>query len=110
MDDARKPKGDAESGLAAVVIGIAVIAAISLVNAHIYVRLWDWMVEPQYGPGPSVQSWYGITLMLNMSRIRKLKESDENVLRRLAHSVIDLYVQVGILVVAGFVAAWYAGW
>lgn len=52
----------------------------ALIQAWTITKLWTWFVAAEYGPGPSMGAWYGISIILGLivgMAILKIDSKDE---------------------------------
>ena len=59
----------------AILVVIAPIGA--LYSAWIFSSIWDLLVRPQYGAGPSYAAWYGFALLFSLAMSSKRKKDDD---------------------------------
>lgn len=104
---------DESSGIDAVIgvaIALLVLAPLgALLSTWGATTLWRWYVEPQYGAGPTAQTWYGLSLLLGMmmfgplANVQRTKSESSNSLtaRVIGGAVVHA---LAVLVVLG--GAW----
>lgn len=79
--------------------------------------VWKWFILTQYGPGPSYQTWYGISLLWQLLSWTIAKEkttdiSDKNI-SVVARSVIATLVNwilIGIVLLVSLFVRFALGW
>jgi hypothetical protein len=87
----------------------------ALLTAKIYSIMWGLLLEPQFGPGPSYQSWYGIACLVSMLTMH-LKKDDSSqgegrspiavAIQDILGSYIGMGIALGIAAFVRFVVGW----
>lgn len=97
-------------------VAIVVLVASPLfafLSALIFRALWNITMAPQYGDGPSLQSWFGIALLVGLMtshlRPQKPKDKEDTFYRRIAAMVGD-YLGRGLVLLFAAVCCWALGW
>ena len=76
-----KMNGSKVSGLDIFVGLVLAIMLVMPINAVLYantaVVIWDWFLTPQYGSGPSLAGWYGISIIVGLLTIHLNSRKDE---------------------------------
>lgn len=69
--------------LAAVALALVLSPITAIIGAKSTSKIWEWFVARDYGPGPSLAAWFGISEIIAMLLAMALlhvarKESDRN--------------------------------
>ena len=85
----------------------------ALLSAKLYSILWGILLEPQFGTGPTYQSWYGISLFIALA-LRHLKRDDDkkdkSVVLVAVESVISGYASILLTIVIALFVRTVVGW
>lgn len=105
-----KPRNLSKSILTlTILVGVTPLSA--LLSAKIYAMIWRLLLSPQFGDGPSYESWYGITILLSVLTHHLLPKPPAEptaeakpLLRAALDSTVAFYVHAGLgLLFAAFV-------
>lgn len=93
-------------------IAIALLPVGALFGAWVYSELWHYLLAPQYGQGPSYESWFGISCiwgLLTQAMIPDKKNEKETVSDFFADVIVSYVKRLFALGLALFVRA-VLGW
>jgi len=91
-------------GLALAFLVAAPICA--LVTAATAETLWAWFMAPQYGRGPSMAAWYGVSLLVALmtARVKRERVETESVI---AAAIVEIlacvFIALALLATAALV-------
>lgn len=100
-----------------VVLAALVVAILSpftgMLHALTFRLLWSWFLAQQYGEGPTLRTWFGIsaiTSLLAGIRHAESKNSGESLSAMIANSVFVSALLLGVVIATGAVARMIWGW
>lgn len=105
-----KSKTSSQLIVLAILVALAPIGA--LYSAWIFSSIWDLLVRPQYGAGPTYESWYGFSTLFSLailSLLTKDTDKDEPATTPLIKLVVSCLLMLMILGIAHAVHA-ILGW
>lgn len=108
---AKKDEGSAALILVMFLFLLTPVSA--LLTAKIFSIAWGLLLAPQYGDGPTYQSWYGVACMTSLitrNLATKQTEPSESVVGSAIRDIIASYAGMGVIVgIAAFVR-FAVGW
>lgn len=72
-------KTKTSSALISFAIVLAIAPLNALYTAWIFSSIWDLLVRPQYGVGPSYAAWYGLATLFSLAMAPWRQKDDEDV-------------------------------
>jgi len=85
----------------------------ALITAKFFTVMWSLLLAPQYGPGPTYESWYGISFLVTLGTLHlqwDQKKTDVGPIVGVLGKIISTWIAWGIsLAVAAFVR-YVLGW
>lgn len=103
-----KPRNWSKSILVLTIL-VGITPLMALLNAKIYGTIWKLLLSPQFGDGPSYESWYGIAILLgvlthHLNPKEVETEPPKSLLRLTAERTVAFYAYAGLaLLFAAFV-------
>lgn len=67
----------ASSVLTSFAIAVVIAPISALYTAWIFSSIWDLLVRPQYGAGPSYAAWYGFATLFSLAMSPWKKDTDD---------------------------------
>lgn len=106
----KKLDGNTEGWQALFIVFLATLAYpfTGWISAKVLQAIWGWFLEPQYGVGPSIRSWFGagmlFTLFVSSLKSAKAKPDDMSRFAFWLRSILfTLMMQGALLLTAGWV-------
>jgi hypothetical protein len=99
----------------AALIGVLLTPFTGIVRALVFRLMWSWFLAPQYGEGPTLQTWFGIGVLHGMifTLPRAQEKPDtlpKNVIRHVIENIITGLLLLGLMIVAAAMARIIWGW
>jgi hypothetical protein len=106
------PKQDPRDLVLAILVGALLSPFTGMLRALVFRLLWSWFLTPQYGEGPTLQTWFGIGVLYSLITLRrgKSEELSGSVMRRVAESVFFDLMTLGAVIIAAMLARVVWGW
>lgn len=98
-----EPKADPRDLALAILVGALLSPFVGMLRALTYRLFWDWFVAPQYGDGPTLQTWFGIGTLVTLLKFRQ-ETSSKGFPRNPVRLTIESAI-VGILILGGAIVA-----
>lgn len=98
---------------------LALMAAIIIavpINAYFYAYtatiLWDWFLAVQYGAGPTLAAWYGISTLFGLLQIKQNNTTTEtsSLIVVILSSIFVTLLSCGLTLFAAFCVRKILGW
>lgn len=108
-------KRDPRDLVLAVLVGMMLSPFTGIVRALACRLMWRWFLAPQYGDGPTLQTWFGIGVLHGMiftlSRAQeKVDTLPKNVIRHIIESAITGLVLLGAMIIVAAMSRILWGW
>jgi hypothetical protein len=107
-----EPTRDPRDGVLAILVGALLSPFTGMLRALAYRLLWSWFLAPQYGEGPTLQTWFGIGVLYSLFSFRQARagELPKNVVWHAVENAIVGLLVLGTAIVAAAMARVVWGW
>lgn len=98
--------------VAAVVTWLVLTPISALVIAKLCTALWGLLLAPQYGAGPSYESWYGIACLVSWATIHLPweKKEDTGPIAGVFNRVVSMWIAMLFSVLVAMFVRFVLGW
>ena len=105
-------KQDPRDLVIAILVGALLSPFTGMVQALAYRLLWGWFLAPQYGEGPTLQTWFGVGVLYSLIAFRRKTAGDlpKNPVWHMVEITFLGFVTIGAAIVAAAMARVVWGW
>lgn len=114
--DTKEPPHDPRDLVLAILIGVLITPFTGMVYALACRLLWGWFVAPQYGDGPTLETWfgvsalYGVIVAIGQARHDSAKPLPSGVIGYVVKSATTGLMLLGVAIAAAAMARVIWGW
>jgi hypothetical protein len=104
-------KLDPRDAILMLLLGLVLVPVSGVLRALTFRLLWGWFMATQYGDGPTLQTWFGINVLVSLMTYNATPSSEsEKPLARLFKIFINGLLLLGVVILSAAMARFMWGW
>jgi hypothetical protein len=105
-----EPKQDPRDIVITVLVAMLLSPFSGMVRALAFRLLWGWFLAPQYGDGPTLRAWFGVSILITLLTYRLDSTSGKSSVSSVITNTFVHFFMLGSIIVAATMARFVWGW